>query len=70
MISITRFNGTIISINADLIQSVEGTPDTVITLTNNVKVVVREKPQEVIRKIITYQRLVHNPQLEIISGDW
>jgi flagellar protein FlbD len=69
MISITRFNGTIIYINADLIQSVEGTPDTVITLTNNVKVVVREQPQEVINKIITYQRLVHNPQLEIVSGD-
>ncbi len=69
MISITRFNGTIIYLNAELIQSVEGTPDTVITLTNNVKVVVKEKPQEVIKKIITYQRLVHNPQLEIISGD-
>ncbi len=69
MISITRFNGTVIYLNADLIQSVEGTPDTVITLTNNVKIVAREKPQEVINKIITYQRLVHNPQLEITSGD-
>lgn len=69
MISITRFNGTIVYLNADLIQSVEGTPDTVITLMNNVKVVVKEKPQEVIKKIITYQRQVHNPQLEIITGD-
>ncbi|MBN1537976.1 MAG: flagellar FlbD family protein [Anaerolineales bacterium] len=69
MISITRFNGTIVYLNADLIQSVEGTPDTVITLTNNVKIVVRERPQEVINKIVAYQRLVHNPQLEITSGD-
>lgn len=69
MISITRFNGTVIYLNADLIQSVEGTPDTVITLTNNVKIVAREKPQEIINKIITYHRLVHNPQLEITTGD-
>ncbi len=69
MISITRFNGTIVYVNAELIQSIEGTPDTVITLTNSVKIVVREKPQEVIDKIIAYQRLVHNPQLGISSGD-
>jgi len=69
MISITRFNGTTVYLNADLIQSVEGTPDTVITLTNNVKIVVREKPEEVIKKIISYHRLVHNPQLEINAGD-
>lgn len=69
MISITRFNGSIVYLNAELIQSVEGTPDTVITLTNNIKVIVKEKPKEVINKIITYQRLVHNPQLEINSGD-
>ncbi len=35
MIRVTRFNGTKIYLNAELIQSVEGTPDTVITLTNN-----------------------------------
>ncbi|MEN6298314.1 MAG: flagellar FlbD family protein [Anaerolineaceae bacterium] len=69
MISITRFNGSTVYLNADLIQTVESTPDTVITLTNNVKIVIKEKPQEVINKIIAYQRLVHNPQLEIISGD-
>lgn len=69
MISITRFNGSVLYLNADLIQSVEGTPDTVITLTNNVKIVVREKPERVIEKIITYHRLVHNPQFEINAGD-
>ena len=40
MILVTRLNGTTFYINAELIQSVEPTPDTVIALTNNVKVIV------------------------------
>lgn len=69
MISITRFNGTKFYLNADLIQTVEGTPDTVITLTNNVKIVVKEQPDQVVEKIINYQRLVRNPQLSFQAGD-
>jgi len=69
MIRITRFNGTKFYLNADLVQTVEGTPDTVITLTNNVKIVVKEQPEEVVEKIIAYQRLVQNPQLSIHPGD-
>ncbi len=69
MIQLTRFNGSKLYLNAELIQTVEGTPDTVITLTNNVKIVVRESPKTVIEKIITYQRLVHNPHLELHLGE-
>jgi flagellar protein FlbD len=61
MINLTRFNGTTYYLNAELIQSVEATPDTVITLTNNVKVVVKESAAMVIKSILEYQRLVHNP---------
>jgi len=68
MITVTRLNGTKLYLNAGLIQSVEGTPDTIITLTNNVKLVVAETPAEIVKRIITYQRLVHNPQLEIKTG--
>lgn len=69
MIRVTRFNGTKIYLNADLIQSVEGTPDTVITLTNNTKIIVKERPEEVIKEIINYQRLVHNPDLGLNLGE-
>jgi flagellar protein FlbD len=69
MIKVTRFNGTKIYLNAELVQSVEGTPDTVITLTNNVKLLVKEKPEDVISKILAYQRLVHNPQLSFELGE-
>ncbi len=69
MISLTRFNGTKFYINAEMIQMVEGTPDTVVTLTNNVKVLVKERPEAVVEKIINYQRLVHNPQLNYQAGE-
>jgi len=58
VILVTRFNGTQIYLNAELIQSIEETPDTVITLTNEKKFVVRERADEVIERFIAYQRQV------------
>lgn len=57
MILVTRLNGSQFYINAELIQTVESTPDTVISLTTNLKVVVKEEAQEVIRRIIEYKQL-------------
>ncbi len=70
MIPLTRFNGTQFYLNAEIIQSIEGTPDTVITLMNNVKVVVKEPPEVVIEKIIAYQQRVHHySQLGLHNGE-
>jgi len=69
MISLTRLNGTKYYLNADLIMAVEGTPDTVITLTNGTKFVVKDHPEEVVAMIIQYQKLVHNPEKEWQRGE-
>lgn len=69
MISLTRLNGTKYYLNADLIMSVEGTPDTVITLTSGVKFVVKDHPEDVVRMIIQYEQLVHNPEKEYARGE-
>ena len=69
MILITRFNGTKLYLNAEMIQAVECTPDTIITLTNNTKVLVKETTQDVIQKIMEYQRYVHNPELRLHTGE-
>ena len=45
-------------INAELIQTIESTPDTVIKLTNGRKLVVKEGVDEVIEKVIAYKRKV------------
>ncbi len=61
MIRVTRFNGSQIYLNAELIQFVEDTPDTIITLTNQVKIVVKETSQAVVAAILAYQQQIHTP---------
>ncbi len=47
MIDVTRMNGTTLTINNDLIETVEELPDTVITLTTGKKIIVKESRQDV-----------------------
>lgn len=54
MISVTRLNGTQIWLNALLIESVEESPDTYITLVTGKKIIVLEKSSEVIRLMKDY----------------
>ncbi len=56
MIKVTRLNGTETVINADLIESVEGTPDTVISLTTGHKYVVQESVDEVVARVLAYRK--------------
>lgn len=59
MIEVTRLRGKKITINAELIEVVEETPDTVITLTNGKKFVVSESVKEVTELVIDYKRKIH-----------
>ncbi len=56
MIFITRTDGTKIYINPELIQTVEATPDTVVTLMNNKKFIIKDTPQEIAQRFIEYRR--------------
>jgi len=58
MIRLTRLNDKEFVVNADMVKFVEQTPDTIITLTNGEKVVVKEEVDEVIRRIVAYQRSI------------
>ncbi len=55
MIDITRINGSGLTINADLIETVEETPDTVITLTTGKKIIVKESRQQVKNLVKLYR---------------
>lgn len=59
MIKVTRLNGEEFYINPDLIQYIEETPDTVVTLTNDRKVVIREEVEEVIERIVAFKKKVY-----------
>ncbi len=47
MIEVTKINGSKLLINTNLIESVEETPDTMITLTSGKKIIVKESRHEV-----------------------
>jgi flagellar protein FlbD len=56
MIRLTRLNHVPMVLNADLIEHVETTPDTVISMTSGQKFVVLETPDDVIQKVIEFRR--------------
>jgi len=58
VICLTRINHVPVVINADLIEHIETTPDTVITLTTGRKFVVLESPEEIIRRIIAFRQSI------------
>lgn len=56
MIKVTRLDGEVFILNADLIQFVEARPDTFVTLTTGQRVVVAETIDEVLRRAVAYQQ--------------
>lgn len=56
MIALTRLNDTRFVVNAELIKTVEQTPDTVITLINGDRLLVKESLEDVVRKAVEYGR--------------
>jgi flagellar protein FlbD len=61
MIQLIRLNGHPLMVNSDLIEQVEETPDTVITLTSGNRIIVRDSMQEVQRKIVDFKRKIYGP---------
>ncbi|MDW7673512.1 MAG: flagellar FlbD family protein [Bacillota bacterium] len=61
MIKVTRINGKELVVNAELIEFIESTPDTIISLTTGRKLVVLEATDEVIQRIVTYKKLIVRP---------
>ena len=58
MIQVTRLDGKIYWINPHQIESMEENPDLTISLLSGKKVVVREKPDEIISRIVDYRRKI------------
>lgn len=50
--------------NAELIEFIEATPDTVISLTTGRKLVILESVEQVISRVVEYKKLINNPQLQ------
>jgi flagellar protein FlbD len=73
MIELTRLNGRTMVVNSDLIKTAESSPDTMLTLINGEKLIVREEIGDVVEKVLVYRarllavvakRLHHFTELE------
>lgn len=58
MIQLTRLNSKPLMVNSDLIKFVEQSPDTLVTLLTGEKIVVLEKPEEILARITDFRRSV------------
>lgn len=63
MIMVTRINDSTFYINAELIETVEETPNTVITLTTGRKFIVKESAQRIRELVIEYKRKIFCEEL-------
>jgi flagellar protein FlbD len=68
MIALSRLNKEQFVLNAEYIETIEETPDTVITLTSGKKLMVREKLDNVVRQVIEYHRLC-NQSIQVIHKE-
>lgn len=62
MILVSKRNGQTLALNAELIETIENSsPDTIITLTNGNRYMVRESVEEVMRKVVEYKKKLITP---------
>lgn len=59
MIKITKLNDKEFVINCDLIECMEATPDTTITMTTGRKIIAKESVDDVIDKILEYKKRIY-----------
>ena len=58
MIRLTRINHSHVVLNSDLIEHIDATPDTVVSMTNGQKLVVLESIDDVVKRVIEFRRAV------------
>ena len=61
MIRLTRLNDKEFVINAEMIEFVEATPDTIVSMLSGKKIMVREPVEEVTERVIEYRKSCSQP---------
>jgi flagellar protein FlbD len=65
VIPVTRLDGVPVLINADQIETIEQTPDTIVSFTSGHKLLVRDLPEELAKRITVYKRTVMAARAEL-----
>ena len=66
MIQVTRLNHLPLILNSDLIEHIEATPDTVVSLTTGQKIMVLESAEEIVERVVQFRRMIH-PMIDLSS---
>lgn len=70
MIELTRLNGTPLFLNSDLLKTAEASPDTMLTLINGEKLIIREQLEDVMERVLAYRaKLLSCVAQRLSSGD-
>jgi len=69
MIRLTRLNRAVMVLNSDLIEHIDITPDTVITLTTGQILRVRESVDEVVERIVEFRRRLQASPAPLVEGE-
>lgn len=64
MIRVKRLDDTELIVNSDMIEFIEQTPDTIITLTDGKKILTKQSPDELINLIVNFRQRVMQPLSE------
>lgn len=70
MIKLEKLNGTIVVVNAELIESVEAAPDTVLNLATGNRFIVKDPVDVVIAKVIEYKTKVYAERKCVNPVEW
>ncbi|HNW44760.1 MAG TPA: flagellar FlbD family protein [Elusimicrobiales bacterium] len=62
MVKLEKLNGAMIVVNADIIESIEATPDTVINLATGNRFVVKNSVDDVVARVVEYKKKVYSEQ--------
>jgi flagellar protein FlbD len=68
MVPLSRLNGEKFVLNADFIEMIEETPDTVVTLTSGKKMMVKDRLDDVVKRVIEYKRLC-NQTIQVVRKE-
>jgi len=69
MIRLTKLNGQEIVINDDLIEFVESTPDTIISLVDGKRIMVRETPDDIINRVAEFRKQASNFEWRAVRSE-
>jgi flagellar protein FlbD len=64
MINVTRLNGSELVVNAELIEFIERTPETVLSMRDGRKVTVKESVEDVLNRIVSFRRSLGLPEVK------